>query len=113
MNPLMVVAGAMLIQQMLITFASNSVPVLLPPIADYFAINPGLLGVFTSILFGVGIAAAVASGGVLFCCFSGLLVLPGAFGAIVAATGDYDLGFYVAAAPSATAGVILLRRTKK
>ena len=63
MNPLAVVAGAMLVQQMLITFASNAVPVLLPPISDAFQINPGLLGVFTSLLFGVGIATAVASGG--------------------------------------------------
>jgi MFS family permease len=63
MNPLAVVAGAMLVQQTLITFASNAVPVLLPPISDAFQINPGLLGVFTSVLFGVGIAAAVASGG--------------------------------------------------
>lgn len=63
MNPLIVVAGAMLVQQTLITFASNAVPVLLPPISDAFQINPGLLGVFTSLLFGVGIAAAVASGG--------------------------------------------------
>jgi MFS family permease len=55
--------------------------------------------------------ASVATAGVLFCCFSGLLVLPGAFGAIVAATGNYDLGFYVAAAPSVLAGIILLRRT--
>ena len=65
MNPLVVVAGAMLVQQTLITFASNSVPVLLPPIADTFGINPGLLGVFTSVLFGTGIVAAVASGGVI------------------------------------------------
>lgn len=63
MNPLAVVAGAMLVQQTLITFASNAVPVLLPPISGHFEINPGLLGVFTSVLFGVGIAAAVASGG--------------------------------------------------
>jgi len=63
MNPLTVVAGAMLVQQTLITFASNAVPVLLPPISEAFQINPGLLGVFTSFLFGVGIAAAVASGG--------------------------------------------------
>ena len=63
MNPLAVVAGAMLVQQTLITFASNAVPVLLPPISDAFQINPGLLGVFTSLLFGVGIATAVASGG--------------------------------------------------
>jgi len=55
--------------------------------------------------------ASVATAGVLFCCFSGLLVLPGAFGAIVAFTGNYDLGFYVAAAPTAIAGIILLRRT--
>lgn len=63
MNPLAVVAGAMLVQQTLITFASNAVPVLLPPISDAFGINPGLLGVFTSVLFGCGIATAVASGG--------------------------------------------------
>ena len=42
---------------------------------------------------------------------TGLLVLPGAFGAIVAVTGDYDLGFYVAAAPTLITGIILLRRT--
>ena len=65
MNPLVVVAGAMLVQQTLITFASNAVPVLLPPITGHFGINPGLLGVFTSVLFGVGIATAVASGGVI------------------------------------------------
>lgn len=63
MNPLAVVAGAMLVQQTLITFASNAVPVLLPPISEAFGINPGLLGVFTSVLFGCGIATAVASGG--------------------------------------------------
>ena len=63
MNPLAVVAGAMLVQQTLITFASNAVPVLLPPISEAFQINPGLLGVFTSVLFGCGIATAVASGG--------------------------------------------------
>jgi uncharacterized membrane protein len=39
------------------------------------------------------------------------LVLPGAFGAIVALTGNYDLGFYVAAAPTVLTGIILLRRT--
>jgi len=65
MNPLVSVAAAMLVQQTLITFASNSVPVLLPPIAETFGINPGLLGVFTSVLFGTGIVAAVASGGVI------------------------------------------------
>jgi cyanate permease len=65
MNPLVVVAGAMLVQQTLITFATNAVPVLLPPISDAFQINAGALGVFTSVLFGVGIAAAVASGGVI------------------------------------------------
>ncbi len=63
MNPLAIVAGAMLVQQTLITFASNAVPVLVPPIAEAFQVNPGLLGVFTSILFGCGIATAVASGG--------------------------------------------------
>jgi cyanate permease len=63
MNPLVVVAGAMLVQQTLITFATNAVPVLLPPISDAFQINPGWLGVFTSCLFAVGIATAVASGG--------------------------------------------------
>lgn len=63
MSPLAVVAGAMLVQQTLITFASNAVPVLLPPISEAFQINPGLLGVFTSVLFGCGIATAVASGG--------------------------------------------------
>jgi cyanate permease len=63
MNPLAIVAGAMLVQQTLITFASNAVPVLVPPISEAFQINPGMLGVFTSILFGCGIATAVASGG--------------------------------------------------
>ena len=63
MNPLAVVAGAMLVQQMLITFASNAVPVLVPPISEDFGLNPGLLGVFTSVLFGCGIATAVVSGG--------------------------------------------------
>ena len=57
-------------------------------------------------------SASVATAGVLYCCFSGLLVLPGAFGAIVAITGNYDLGFYVAAAPTLITGIILLRRTK-
>ena len=65
MNPLVVVAGAMLVQQTLITFATNAVPELLPPISDAFQINAGALGVFTSVLFGVGIAAAVASSGVI------------------------------------------------
>ena len=65
MNPLVVVAGAMLVQQTLITFASNAVPVLVPPITVAFGINTGLLGVFTSILFGVGIMAAVMSSGVI------------------------------------------------
>ena len=55
--------------------------------------------------------ASMATAGVLFCCFSGLLVLPGAFGAIVALTGNYDLGFYVAAAPTVLTGIIMLRRT--
>ncbi len=63
MNPLVIVASAMLVQQTLITFATNAVPVLLPPISDAFQINPGWLGVFTSCLFAVGIATAVASGG--------------------------------------------------
>lgn len=39
-------------------------------------------------------------------------VLPGAFAAIVAIAGNYDLGFYVAAAPTLITGIILLRRTK-
>ncbi|MCA8927121.1 MAG: MFS transporter [Alphaproteobacteria bacterium] len=65
MNPLVVVSGAMLVQQMLITFASNSVPVLVPPISEAFGVNPGLLGVFTSVLYGCGIATSVASGGVI------------------------------------------------
>jgi hypothetical protein len=63
MNPLAVVAGAMLVQQTLITFASSAVPVLVPPISEAFAVDPGLLGVFTSLLYGCGIATAVASGG--------------------------------------------------
>ncbi len=63
LSPLAVVAGAMLVQQTVITFASNAVPVLLPPIANAFQINPGALGIFTSILFGFGIATSVASGG--------------------------------------------------
>ena len=57
--------------------------------------------------------ASIATAGVLFCCFSGLLVLPGAFGAIVAVSGNYDLGFYVAAAPTLIAGIILLRRVPR
>ena len=35
----------MLVHQTLITFASNAVPVLLPPISEAFGINPGMLGV--------------------------------------------------------------------
>ena len=57
--------------------------------------------------------SSVATAGVLFCCFGGLLVLPGAFGAIVAWTGNYDLGFYVAAAPTLLTGIILLRRVPR
>jgi hypothetical protein len=57
--------------------------------------------------------ASMATAGVLFCCFTGLLILPGAFGAIIAATENYDLGFALVAAPTLLTGIILLRPAKR
>jgi MFS family permease len=54
--------------------------------------------------------ASVATAGVIFCCFCGLFAVPGIFGLVVAASGDYDLGFYLAAVPCALTGIVMLRR---
>lgn len=53
--------------------------------------------------------AGVVTGGVLSFTFAGLVLFPSGFGAILGLSGSYALGFFVAAVPTAVAGLLFFR----